>query len=82
MHTFTIRNNKRFCIYAANAYKYFIKRKYDGVKITIRKNDVFIHISEYYCVILNDLTYISRSESHNLECSKKALKWLKEYNKN
>ena len=79
MHTFVIRNNYSFANYAKYAYGYFLRNDREGVKITIRKNNVFIHISHYYCVICNDLVHLMRN--HRLECNKKAKQWLEIYDR-
>lgn len=81
MNTFIIRNNPSFVRYIKRNWRYFINNKSkDGVKITIRKNSVFIHISIYYCVICNDLKYIQRNPIlYNMEATKKSLNWLEKY---
>jgi hypothetical protein len=77
MNTFIIRNNPSFVSYVKHNWKYFLKNNKDDVKITIRKNSVFIHINAYYCVICNDLVGLQRNS--RLETNKKGLDWLKVY---
>lgn len=81
MNTFVIRNNPQFVSYVKRAWEYFIKgRQKDGVKITIRKHSVFLHISAYYCVLCNDLKFIQKHpELYTLEASKRSLNWLSKY---
>lgn len=77
MNTFIVRNDKSFADYAYWAYRYFIHKHYEGCRITIRKNNVFIHIDKYYCVICNDLRHLQRKGK--LECNNKAKEWLNKY---
>lgn len=79
MHTFVIRNDRSIVNYVKYAYDYFLRNDKEGVKITIRKRNVFIHISQYYCVICNDLVHLMRN--NRLECNKKAKQWLEIYNR-
>ena len=79
MHTFVIRNDRNIVNYVKYTYGYFLRNDKEGVKITIRKRNVFIHISQYYCVICNDLVHLMRN--NRLECNKKAKQWLEIYNR-
>lgn len=81
MNKFVVRNNKSFVYYVRSNWRYFLSEKRDGVKIVIRKNDVFIHINQAYSVILNDLAFIRTHELlfPRFEASKKALAWLSTY---
>lgn len=77
MNKFIVRNNKSFTSYVKTQYGYFLRNKKEDIKITIRKNNVFIHISSYYCVICNDLKYLQRNNM--LEADKKSINWLNKY---
>ncbi len=79
MVKFTIRNNASFAYYVKGAYRYFFNNENteEEVKIVIRKNNVFIHINTYYCVICNDLIWLKRNNL--LEADKKAIEWLDNY---
>lgn len=77
MATFIVRNDRFFVQYVRESYRYFFHTPETKVKITIRKNSVFIHISSYYCVICNDLKYLQRNG--RLEADKKSLEWLSKY---
>lgn len=79
MHTFIVRNDSSIVNYVRMNYRYFMRDSIEGVKITIRKRNVFIHISQYYCVICNDLVYLMRN--NRLECNKKAKQWLEIYDR-
>ena len=79
MPTFTIRNNAPFVRYIKDTWGYFLRNNKPGCKITIRKNDAFIHISQLYCVIFNELSYLYKNYPHLLEMDKSAEKILKEY---
>ena len=79
MELFVIRNNWAFVDFVRSNLGYFLHDKREGVKITIRKNDVFIHISQYYCVICNALLQMLKRKE--LEASKKSLAWLDVYAK-
>lgn len=78
-HIFRIRDNKPIVNYVRENWRYFMHKNspVEGVKIVIRKNNIYVHISKAYCVILNDLEYMYRKGI--LECNKNALKWLKYY---
>lgn len=81
MYKFVIRNNRKFVNYVRYSWRYFTRNKIEGVKIVIRKDDVFIHIDHMYCVILNDLCFIKQRPNlyPHFEASKKALTWLATY---
>ena len=79
MHTFIVRNDSSIVNYVRMSYRYFMGNNIEGVKITIRKRNVFIHISQYYCMICNDLVWLMRN--NRLECNKKARKWLEIYDR-
>jgi len=79
-HKFVIRNNIVFVRYAKCFWGYFLRHKTDGIKIVIRKDNVFIHISQAYSIILNDLEFMIRNpEKYKVEASKSALNWLSIY---
>lgn len=79
-NTFIVRNNPRFVNYVRQSWRYFLRNNIEGVKITIRKNSVFVHISQYYCVVCNDLVFMRRNpETYRMEASKKSLSWLSNY---
>lgn len=79
--TFIIRNNPKFIDYIRYAWRYFLHdKKMDGCSITIRKNDVFIHISKLYCVIFNDLCHIAANpDDYRLEMNNQARELLEKY---
>lgn len=78
MALFIVRNDLFFTRFVKHEWKYFLRKDTEGVKIVIRKKDTFIHISQYYCVICNDLKHL---QQHNrLEASKKSMEWLDKYN--
>lgn len=81
MNTFIIRDNPWFTRYVKQNWRYFLgKKPIEGVKITIRKDSVFIHISSYYCVICNDLKAMQRNPAkYNMEANKKSIQWLNKY---
>lgn len=77
MTIFVVRNSMPFTQYVRRAWSYFTSNNREGVKVIIRKGNTFIHISQYYCVICNDLKYL---QQHNrLEASKKSMEWLDKY---
>ena len=82
-YKFVIRNNSRFVRYVQSSWRYFLHSEYAkaGVKIIIRKDNVFIHISQAFSVILNDLDFIRKNPEMypHFEASKKALAWLNMY---
>lgn len=81
-YLFIIRNNPSFIHYIKRAWRYFLSDKRTTVKIVIRKDNVFIHISQAYCVILNDLEWMfNNPNKYIIECSKKSLEWFKQYKK-
>lgn len=78
--TFIIRNNPKFVNYVKSAWRFFLYNQIDGCHITIRKNDVFIHITRLYCVIFNDLRHIQANpELYTLEMNRQAKELLKRY---
>ena len=78
MNTFVVRNNPRLIYIIKDSWRYFLKGYVEGVKITIRKNDVFIHLDCANCQILTDLVYMINNPSlYKVEFNKKALDWLK-----
>ena len=81
MYKFVVRNNRSFVYYVRSNWRYFLSDKRENVKIVIRKDNVFIHISQAYSVILNDLDFIRRQPLlfPRFEASKKALAWLNTY---
>lgn len=77
MAIFVVRNSIPFTRYVRQSWRYFLNNKREGIKVIIRKGNTFIHISQYYCVICNDLKYL---QQHNrLEASKKSMEWLDKY---
>lgn len=77
MAIFVVRNSVPFTQYVRKAWSYFLNNKIEGVKVIIRKGNTFIHISQYYCVICNDLKHL---QHHNrLEATKKSMEWLDKY---
>ena len=81
MYKFVVRNNPSFVRYVRNNWRYFLSDKRESVKIVIQKDNVYIHISQGYSVILNDLDFIRRNPLlfPHFEASKKALAWLNMY---
>lgn len=79
--TFIIRNNPRFVNYVKDSWHYFLRKdRATDCSITIRKSDVFIHTDSFYCVIFNDLKYISQNpKDYTLEMNKKARLMLQQY---
>ena len=79
MAIFIVRNSIPFTRYVRQSWGYFLNNKREGVNVIIRKGNTFIHISQYYCVICNDLKYL---QQHNmLKASKKSMEWLDKYTK-
>lgn len=52
----------------------FLLGHHTGVKISVRKDRVYIHIETPYCVIINDIRWAVYNGK--IRASKKALKWL------
>ena len=77
MTLFVVRNDLSFTRFVKHEWRYFLRRDIEGVKIVIRKNNTFIHIDRYYCVICNYLKYLQKHD--RLEANKKSLEWLKQY---
>lgn len=63
--------------YVLHNYRYFMRDTTSGVKITIGKQYITIHITEYYCVICNDLSWLYRNGK--LIVKQRSLDWLKKY---
>lgn len=78
MARFVIRNDYAFTNYVKHSqnWRYFLSNKREGVKITIRKHNVFLHISQYYCVLCNDLASLLRSKYTQVETDKKSYEWI------
>ena len=77
MAIFVVRNSIPFTRYVRQSWGYFLNNKREGVKVIIRKGNTFIHISQYYCVICNDLLHLEKN--NRLEANKKSLEWLQGY---
>ena len=75
---FVIRNAKpSFINYIRYAWGYFFLEGRKDCKVIIRKNDIFIHIGAWYCVIMNDLKHIRNCRKDcQLEATKTDFKWL------
>lgn len=80
MYTFVIYNNKQAVKHAETNWKYFLKKR-EGCHVVIKNNNVYIHISEYYCLIVNDLVRFINHKTYVVTTTKSALKWLNVYNR-
>ena len=79
MYTFVVREEPFFTMYVKRNWSYFTSNDVEGVKITIRKDTVWLHIDRRYCVLCNDLITLLTQKYYCVECNKKALAWIAEY---
>lgn len=75
---FAVRNHPFFSHYVKRNWRYFLRKETEGIKIVIRGEKVYIHISQYYCVVCNDLKYLQRNGYLKAK-NKKSQEWLAKY---